>query len=480
MLLGLFQTRLTDLTWTEGLLQTFLILFLIALNAFFVASEFAFVRIRKTRVQELLAMEAWYAKKMEKITNNLDRSMSSTQLGITLASIALGFVGEEFFISIITAFFDLVGIDFLDPNRTYLLAFIIGYFFISYLHVVLGELVPKSIAIQYAESTAKYCAIPLDYFMRITSPLLSFFVWTSNSILRLIRIPVADETHTQVFSEEEIKIIIEDSIKKGELEEFESSLIYNILDFTDTPAKSIITPRYKVSAVNINATLEEIITRSKDSGFSRFPVYKEKLDNILGFVHIKDVIASLNGDPSKKMKERFDFENYMRDVIVVHEAKPIDDLLKEMQLNQIQVAILVDEWGSFEGIVTIEDIVEAIVGPILDEFDDSVKEKWITKSKKYDNKYQVDAQIPIDEFNHFFAENDDELLIEANDSVTLAGFLLEMLESKIPRQGEIIVNHRFTFKILQVEGNRIENVEIQVHPKSLEKSDEEIGSDENE
>ncbi|MCY3414874.1 MAG: HlyC/CorC family transporter [Candidatus Heimdallarchaeota archaeon] len=435
-----------------------------ALNGFFVASEFAFVRLRKSRIQELVQSGSNIAKKMESITNNLDRSMSSTQLGITLASIALGFVGEEFFIELISGILEGLTVE-LDPYRIALIAFFIGYFIISYLHVVLGELVPKSYAIQFAEKTAMICAYPLDYFMKITNPILNFFVWTSNSILKLMKIPIMSETHSQAYSEEEIKIIIQDSIKHGELEAYESSLIYNILDFTDKPAKTIITPRYKLSAVKMGATIGEIINLSKETGFSRFPVYEDKIDDIKGFIHIKDAINSL-GEDINMLDAPFNFDDYLREVIIAHESKPIDDLLKEMQRKQTQVSILVNEWGTLEGIITIEDIVEAIVGPILDEFDDSASTKWITTTKE--GKYMIDAQIPIDEFNEFFEKLNSNVQIEAKESITLAGFLLEFLESEIPELGdEISINH-CKFNIVEVDGYRIDTVELRIQEPEIE------------
>jgi CBS domain containing-hemolysin-like protein len=460
-------SELDELTVSYFLWQLALITLILVINAFFVITELAFQRLKSTKIQDIISNKNEDSEKFELILENLERAISSNKLGTTFSTIALGFVAYRFIEDLSILIIFKYNID--DSSTLILLisitSILLWFLLVSGLYIVIGDLIPRSLVIYNAEKVVTLFTYPLYYFVKLTNPLLNLFSICGKIVLKAFRIPVATDAHTQVFTEEEIKNIIDDSIKTGELEEFESSLIYNILDFTDTPAKSIITPRFKVVAVSTDVTINEIIHKSKETGFSRFPVYEQKLDNIKGFIHIKDVIASINGHGDNfDLDKPFEVEKHLRKVITVHEGKPIDDLLKEMQFNQIQVAVLVDEWGSFEGIVTIEDIVEAIVGPILDEFDDTRRENWIYQSSKDPNKYLVAAQVPIDQFNDTF-DNDTELQIEAKDSVTLAGYLLEKLESKIPTKGEIIVNNRITFKILEVNGNRIDKVEIQIHPK---------------
>ncbi|RMG37079.1 MAG: HlyC/CorC family transporter, partial [Methanobacteriota archaeon] len=382
-----------SITFQSGLTDFFLIAFFLALNFFFVASEFAFVRVRITHMTTLANQGSKRAKRVLSIIHDLDRSMSSTQLGISLASIGVGFVAERFFTSILIGVLELVGVNTATVPNLEGIGFVMGYLIGTYLHVVIGELVPKSLAIRFAEQTALICAEPLYWFMKISDWFLVVLIKSANLVLKLFKVPLAEETFTEVYSEDELKLIIENSIESGELEEYESQLIYNIFDFTDTQAKEILTPRYEIKALPEEAPIKDVLQLAKETGHSRFPVYRESLDNVLGFVHIKD--ALLHYDENNGTSEHTVAE-HLRPVITVHEGFPIDDLLKEMQKQQTQVAVVVDEYGSVMGIITIEDILEAIVGPIKDEFDSIEKQdELLTK----DQVLLVNGTIPIDEFN---------------------------------------------------------------------------------
>lgn len=434
--------------------QFLLIIFLVLLNAFFVASEFAFVKVRPTHIDALIASGSKRAVRVKSIIDNLDRSLSSTQLGITLASIGLGIVGEEFFkeliLVIIRTFDRVTGIEvnthhpIIDSS-----AFFMGYLIITFLHVTIGELAPKSISIQFAERTALILAEPLHWFMFFTNPLLRFFVWSSNSILRLINVPVSEETLHHVFSEDELKVIIEDSIEKGELETYESRLIFNILNFTDRTAKSILTPRIDVKALPIDTSPVEILKLSNKEGFSRIPIYGETTDDIKGFVHIKDLIGyNIENDVSS-----FDIHTILRPVIIIPEGKPLDDLLREMQSLKTQVAVVVNEYGSIEGIVTIEDILEYIVGPIDDEFDADSR----FGVEIVDDTIHSDGLITIDTFNSTLQEL-YEFEIHPGSANTLAGYILELCKGDLPSKGTKINDDKLEFEIIETSGNRIERI----------------------
>lgn len=436
--------------------QFFLIISLVLINAFFVASEFAFVKVRPTQMETLIATGSKRALRVKSIINDLDRSLSSTQLGITLASIGLGFVGEKFFhaiiLSVLEAFSDVSGIGVNTESRIIDgSAFIMGYLIITFMHVVIGELAPKSISIQFAERTALILAEPLHWFMVLTNPLLRFFVWTSNGLLRIIGVPPAPEAHHQVFTEAELKVIIADSIEKGELEQYESKLIFNILNFTDRNVTSIFTPRTDVKALSIDATPRDILKLSKDEGFSRIPIYGDTLDDIKGFVHIKDLIGyTLDGGNSK-----FEIESILRPVIITTERKPLDDLLKEMQTQKTQVAVTVNEYGSVEGIVTIEDILEYIVGPIDDEFDeDSNMEVQVI-----DDVIHADGRITVEVLNETLNSNYD-LIITSENATTLAGYILELSEGELLQVGMKVKDDILEFTIVKTHGNRIDRVII--------------------
>lgn len=404
------------------------------------------------------------AKRVLTIIHDLDRSMSSTQLGISLASIGVGFVAERFFTSLLIGSLQFVGVNTETIPNLEGIGFVLGYMLGTYLHVVIGELVPKSLAIRFAEQTALICAEPLYWFMKASDWFLMVLIWSANLFLKLFKVPLAEETFTEVYSEDELKLIIENSIESGELEEYESQLIYNIFDFTDTQAKEILTPRYEIKALPENAPIKQVLVLAKETGHSRFPVYRGSLDNVLGFVHIKD--ALLHYDENNGTDEHTVSE-HLRPVIIVHEGFHIDDLLKEMQKKQTQVAVVVDEYGSVMGIITIEDILEAIVGPIKDEFDSEEKQDEIASK---DEVLLVNGTIPIDEFNELLERYNIDYKIEPkSDVVTLAGYLLELTESKIPKEGQIVTDGTLFFKVVKMENNRIEKVEIRDHlirPKS--------------
>ena len=434
-----------------------LIFFLVLLNGFFVASEFAFVRVRQSRIKELIATGSKRALRLEYIIKNLNQAMSSTQVGITIASLSLGFIGEEFFKEIFVGIFDIIGLDTEILIQTPIFAFVIfllSLFVVSYMHIVIGELAPRSASIQYAEKASLLIAEPFYWFMIITKPLLHFFVWSEHAVLKLVRIPVTEETETQVYTEEELKIIIEDSIKKGEIEEYESKLIFNVLDFTDTTVKSLLTPRIDIKALPITSSVDEILNLSVKTGHSRFPIYEEKLDDVLGFIHLKDVVPFI-GDG--KSHENLDLKQILRPVIVVYEGKQIDDLLKEMQEEKTQVAIIVDEYGSVEGMVTLEDIIEEIFGPIKDEFDEEIERDEIISEQE--DSIEAAGMIQIESFNETLEEKFNAK-IESEASVTLAGYVLELFESEIPQEGDTISDANLNYEILKLTGNRIDNIRV--------------------
>lgn len=436
--------------------QFLLIVLLVLINGFFVAAEFAFVKIRPSQMDTLVASGSRRAKRVKTLISDLNRSLASAQLGITLASIALGFVGEPFFHSLIIATLeginDLTGSDINTHSRIIeTSAFLIGYFIITFMHVVVGEQAPKYLSIQFAEKTAMVCAEPFYWFMVLTDPLMRFFVWSTNALLALFKIHATDETHQEVFTEDELKVIIADSIEKGELEQYESKLIFNILKFTDRNVTSIFTPRTDVKALPINTDPDEILKLSQSEGFSRIPIYEDTLDDVKGFVHIKDLIGYTldNGNSN------FDIMSVLRPVIITTERKPLDDLLKEMQIQKTQVAVVVNEYGSVEGIVTIEDILEYIVGPIDDEFDvDSNAEIQFI-----DDLIHADGRVTIESVNETL-KSSYKLEISPEHATTLAGYILELSEGELLQVGMKVHDDNLEFTIAKTDGNRIDRLII--------------------
>lgn len=435
----------------------FIIIGLVLLNGFFVASEFALVRVRATRIQELIDHGSKRAKRVQQITKDLNRTTSSAQLGITLSSIMLGFLGEAFFseiiIGIIHAFNGEISGD--GERIVSIFAFFAGYFIITYMHVTFGELIPKVMSIQYTEKVAMACSEPMWWFMRFTSPLLNFFIWSANGVIGLFGIPISQETHSQDYSEEELKIIISDSIARGEIEEYESKLIFNVLNLTDKVAKELITPRIDIKALPSTASKNDILKLAKTTGYSRIPIYGETLDDMLGFIHVKDLLTLYLPEAGNENGD-FHLDQIIRKTLVVHEGKKVDNLLVEMQNEQIQVAIVVDEYGSVEGLITIEDIIEELIGNIQDEFDEAILHDNI---KVNDHSVIVGGLVSIETFNKT-SESKFDKTIEASDSVTLAGYVLELFGSEIPEEGEETNDGVLNYKIKQLSGNRIEIVEV--------------------
>ncbi len=441
---------------------------------FFVASEFSFVKVRSSKMKLLEKEGNKRATKVLFISKHLDDALSSTQLGISLASIGIGFVAEALFTSFLLSFLGIFGITEKSIPSLAGIGFVTGYVLGTYFHVVLGELFPKSIAIRKAEATALWLSSPMYWFMKVSTYPMHFLNWSAEHVLRLFNIQPISEFHGNVFGEEELKLIIQQSLRGGELEEYESRLIYRIFQFTDTPVKSLITPRHAIKALSSTATLDEVITLAKETGYSRFPIYQDKLDSIIGFVHIKDAIAKLD---EKTNGSKNLVSGYLRPVITVHENHPVDDLLQEMQKQRTQVSVVVDEWGSVAGIITIEDILEAIVGPIRDEFDYYEDGSLISKSK---NGLIVLPKITIAEFNEYLQNlRPNVFLREEGDAVTLAGYLLDLIDSKIPNEGDTLSDSTFDYKILKMNGNRIEKVLVLDHGSdkfdySVQKSEEEL------
>ena len=425
------------------------------MNAFFVSAEFSLVRVRRTRILELIEQGSSNAKRVLYLTEDLNRTTSSTQLGITLASIMLGFVGEAFFSEILEDLFKILEVEkFISHNVTAIIAFFMGYMIITFFHVTFGELMPKVLSLNMTETIALYVSIPLIWFMKLTHPLLRFFVWSSNSFLHLMGFDTSHTSeHADEFSEDELKIIIKNSIEKGEIEEYESKLIFNILSFTDKNVKEIFTPRIDIHALPITAQLDDIVKIAKETGFSRIPIYQDEFDHMIGFIHIKDVIAYLNGYGDN---HNLDLRDLIHDVIISHEWKAVDDLFKEMQKTKTQMAIIVDEYGLVEGLVSIEDIMESIFGPIIDEFDSNDDHQGVEIKE---SSILAGGLISLGTFNETLEEVFDTT-IASDESVTLAGYVLELFESEIPKVGEQRNDGTLCYKISQMTGNRIDLIEI--------------------
>lgn len=366
----------------ELIIQLGIVLLLVFLNGYFVASEFALVAVRKTRIDELVKQGNKSAKLVQKSIAHLDTFISATQLGITLASLALGWIGEPAIAHFLEPFFD----NYLSKNISVIssngLAIGIAFSIITFLHIVLGELVPKTVALQKAELTSLLIITPLTLFATVFKP----FIWILNGagslVLKLVGFP-APSGRQLVHSEEEIKMILAQSVAEGALEKEEVEMVYKVFTLGDTPVSKIMVPRTKIIAFEKNTPTNKVIKTTQEHQDSRFPVYEGSLDSIIGFVHIKDIYKNLISD-NKITSVKDILKNFLRingekrlsdlriirKIPFVKESDRIDDVLILLRQKRTHIAVVADKNGGTAGIVALEDVVENLVGEIKDEFDE--------------------------------------------------------------------------------------------------------------
>lgn len=439
-----------------------LTILLVALNAYFVTTEFALLRIRKTRLQKLFDSNAWGSDSLKTIMKNLNLYVVTSQIGISLTTLLMGFITLTYTQSEIS---DYVMEVISSPIISILISVIFAILVVSFIHSVFGEIVPKIVVAENIEQMALRLAPALYWITIAMTPLSWLYRESSKIILKILRISSETEVYSRVYSEDELKLIVAKSQQEGEIDESEEFLINKVLDFTDTRVNEIFTPRYEIVAFDINTPVEQIIEKAKETGYSRFPVFEGKLDQIDGFVHVKDILVADFEDPSFSLRE------VLRPVFIIHEAMRLDLLLKKMQQDRSQVAIVVDEYGSVEGLVTIEDILEAIVGPIDDEFDIGSVE-LVKKTGR--NRFTVDGRVTLDVFNQAF-----QCQLEAKDSVTIAGFILEHLEN-VPEEGSRLTHSGkyadFEFIVIKMDGNRVDRAQVIMNRKATKSDYEDEGS----
>ncbi|WP_026692625.1 hemolysin family protein [Peribacillus kribbensis] len=425
-----------------NVLNIFLVILLIAITAFFVASEFAIVRIRTSRLDQLVEEGNKRAIPARKVVSDLDEFLSACQLGITLTSLGLGWLGEPTFQSILEPLFHKLE---LPSQLSHFISFLLAFFIITFFHVVVGELSPKTFAIQKTEEIALAVAKPLIWFNRIAFP----FIWTLNKsaslFTRAFGLQQASE-HELAHSEEELRIILSESFKSGEINQSEYRYVNKIFEFDNRLAKEIMVPRTEIVSLMKDETVEDFIKIAREEKFTRYPIADGDKDHIIGMVNIKEIFSQLvsKNDRSSTLEE------YIRPVIRVIENIPIHDLLVKMQKDRIHLAILMDEYGGTSGLVTVEDILEEIVGEIRDEFDlDEVPE--IRKIKE--GHYILDAKVLVSEVNDLLG-----IHLEEEDVDTIGGLILTEKYEVVP--GDIIVWDSYSFKVTEMDEHSIRYVEV--------------------
>ncbi|MGJ7910211.1 hemolysin family protein [Neobacillus sp. LXY-1] len=420
-----------------------LIAILIALTAFFVTSEFAIVKIRGSRIDQLMEEGNPKAVTAKKVISNLDEYLSACQLGITITALGLGWIGESTIEHLLGPIFLALHI---PESATRVLSIAIAFATITFLHVVVGELAPKTLAIQKAEWITLNVSRPLIIFYKVMYP----FIWVLNGSARLVsRLfglkPVSENeiAHT----EEELRIILSESYKSGEINQSEFKYVNKIFDFDDRIAKEIMVPRTEIVSLSKDDTIESFLKVIREEKFTRYPIIDGDKDHIIGLVNIKEIMTDMIGNEKLTAKT---LENYIRPIIRVIETIPIHDLLVKMQKEQMHMAVLMDEYGGTSGLVTVEDILEEIVGEIRDEFDmDEISE--IRKIKE--NHFIIDSKVLVSEVNDLLGvEIDDE------DVDTIGGWILT--ENYEAKEGDIVVHDSYSFKILEMEEHHIKYIEV--------------------
>ena len=436
-------------------LDVFWTVFLVTANGFFVAAEFAIVKVRASQIELQAKSGSKVAKIAKNITEHLDGYLAATQLGITLASLALGWVGEAVMTRIVHEFFGLFNVELtgtVAKNLGHVLAFSI----ITFLHIVFGELAPKSIAIQRPVATTMRIAAPLQFFYYIFRPIIWLLNGFANFLLRLVGIEV--HGHETNHSSEELQYLLEKGKESGVLNNAEHELIKNVFDFNERIVKNIMIPRTKIVAVEVTDTAEGLITTATEEGYSRIPIYDDNIDQIVGIVHTKDLLPIIVQGKEVVLK------NIIRKPYFIPETKKINDLMAEFQQKRIQIAIVLDEFGGTAGMVTLEDIVEELVGEIQDEYD----EETPVVEKISETEYMVDAGANVHDVNGYLPLE----LPESSDYDTMAGLVSHYFE-KIPDVGEVRKAAGYSFTIIKKTQQNIEFVKLELMETPYDDVDEE-------
>jgi len=429
-----------------------MIALLIFLTAFFVATEFAIIRIRSSRVDQLILEGRKNALAVQKVTSNLDAYLSACQLGITITALGLGWLGEPTVEKIFHPLFDELG---MNSNLSAVLSVIIAFSIVTFLHVVVGELAPKTWAIQKAEFITFLIAKPIIYFHKLLFPFIWLLNGSANALTRMFGLKPAKE-HEEAHSEEEIQIILSESYQSGKINNTEYGYVSRIFAFDELLAKEIMVPRTDMICLYTNKTLQENMEIIRKEQYTRFPVALESKDNIIGMVNTKQLFLEYNENKD------LDFKKLIHPVLSVSEVMPIKALLKRMQQERVHIAILVDEYGGTSGLITIEDILEEIVGDIRDEFDADERKEI---EQLVENCYLLDGKVLLDDLSDLTG-----LSFEDEEVDTVGGWLYSKVHD--PKPGKDFQFENLKFIIRETSKNRIRKVEMQIEQVEPEVEEE--------
>jgi len=426
----------------------FLVILLIFANSFFVASEFAMVKVRKTRLEQLSSEGSSTAKLALKMTGEINDMLAAAQLGITIASIGLGWIGAKTIADILYKIF-VTTLPFVSHELCIVVSVPVAFILITFFEVLLGEQIPKCIALQNTEKMALLVARPMKMTMVIFKPFVWFLATCGNKILEFLKIePVDNEL---VHTAEELDMLVDASYNEGALNETEAEMLHNMFNFSDLTAKQVMTPRTDMMCIEADMPIDEIKKITAENQYTRYPVYEDNIDKILGFIHVKDLYTNLleNADITVK--------NIIRPIMLIPETMTLDNLVREFRKRKSQIGIVVDEFGGTSGLVSLEDVIEEIVGEVQDEFDE---DEEIDIKEVAPNTYVANAMVRTDEIAEFFGIEENQFDFE--DIETIGGLVVKIL-GRIAQVGDVVnvEEQGLKFTVQKVDGARVTRLVIQ-------------------
>lgn len=436
---------------TDILINIFVIAFLLFVNGFFVAAEFALVKVRKTRLEQLSNEGNSNAKKALKLVNDTNKMLAAAQLGVTIASIALGWVAESTIVQLIEPI-----ISYLPLANSKVVAHAISvpisFVVVTYFHVLLGEQLPKCFALRHPDSLALLVARPMDMFITLFKPFVWLLLVSGDKILCAFH-ATSDEA-SLVHSTEELDMLVDASYNEGVLNETEAEMLHNMFKFSDLLAKQVMLPRTDMMCIPSDITFDELNKFALENQYTRYPVYEGSIDKILGFIHVKDLYSL------SMTKENYSIEKLIRPLMLVPETMTLDNLILEFKKSHTQMAVVIDEFGGTSGLITLEDVLEEIIGEVQDEFDE---DEEVDIKEVAENTYIANAMMRIDELVEYFDLN--EAQFEEDDVDTIAGLVVKLL-GRIAVVGDKVSFNGLTFTVVEIDGARVTKLQVYKEPIS--------------
>lgn len=440
MLLGLVAVEAADTpSFKIAASSLAAVLGLVALNGFFVAAEFSLVAARRSKLDEMIARGDRGAKAVQTALLHLDKIIAGTQLGITIASLALGWIGEPILAQLIDGVFRAIGLN-PSPTAVHVAAVPVAFFILTFFHIVLGELAPKSIALTSPEATARAVVRPLMLFSRFMSPFIWLFNGAANSLLRVfgIKLGSSEEGH----SPEEIRFLVMQAHARGTLDESDRAMLAGVLDFHEKKARDVMRPRTEVVALDVEATEDEVWEVLRRERYSRYPVYRDSLDDVIGVFLAKDLWLHSGDAP-------FNLADFVREPMYVPDSRPAERVLDDLRRTRAHMAVVLDEYGGTAGIVTMEDLVEEVIGDIADEYDFASRESVVT-----DGVLELAGSMSLID-----VRSDYRVPIPEGDWTTLGGYAFAKL-GRLPRMGDRIPIPGGEMEVVAMDGRRIAALRI--------------------